>query len=70
VEATKLIRRQYLKELASLELMQSRALDGVKIHHIFSESFRLQNPHKMPDPFTSEERRRLDRLLEDERKLK
>jgi hypothetical protein len=70
VEVKKVARRKYLKELRSMELMQSRALDGVKIHRIFSEGSRLQKPRKMPDPFTSEERRRLDRLLEGERRLK
>jgi hypothetical protein len=53
-----------------MELMQSRALDGIKVHRIFSEGFQLQKRHKMPSPFTSEEQRRLDRLLEDERTLK
>jgi hypothetical protein len=53
-----------------MELMQSKALDGIKIHRVFSEGLQLPPSHKIPIPFTPEERRKVDRLLEEGRKFK
>jgi hypothetical protein len=53
-----------------MELMQSKALDGIKIHRVFSEGFQLPTPHKISDLFAPEACRRLDELLEEGRKLK
>ncbi|PSN32522.1 hypothetical protein C0J52_25150 [Blattella germanica] len=70
VKTKDLIEKQFFKELATTEMIQSRALDGVRVHRIFSEGFRLPKPRNMPNPFTPNERRRVDKLMEDERKLK
>jgi hypothetical protein len=53
-----------------MELMQSKALDGIKIHRVFSEGFQLPASHKISIHFTPKEHRKLDGLLEEGRKLK
>lgn len=70
VKVTKMRRRQCKEDLGTMELMQSKALDGIKIHRVFSEGFQLPASHKISHSFTPEERRRLDGLLEEGRKLK
>lgn len=68
VKVIKMRRRQCKEDLRTMELMQSKALDGIKIHRVFSEGFQLPASLKISHSFTPEERR-LHGLLEEGRKL-
>ncbi|XP_046988877.1 uncharacterized protein LOC124594549 [Schistocerca americana] len=56
-------RKQFCKEVRRMEMLQSTALDGVRLHMVFCNCFSYPEPKKVVSPLTSKERLRLEDIM-------
>lgn len=56
------MRNQFCKELKKFEMLQNKALDGVRIHRIFQDPY-VRIPKKDVIRLTTKQQERLNRIL-------
>lgn len=51
--------KEYWAEIRKIELCQSFALEGVRVHRVFCEAAPISNLRQMPHPLTPKQRKRV-----------